>query len=120
MSREKLKPGQVLFRVTHSRVYRDPKIDTVTIKSVGRKWAKLDDGWRETKVDAETWIFPDDANGYNGALYADQQEWIDTVYKQKIWDRLKNLPYRAPLGIPLSDVQTAARLLGIAVAPPEE
>lgn len=119
---ERLKPGDVLF---YQRDFVDEWTPReVVIEKVGRKWATLVDGWRDTRVEIETLEL--DGSRAFGRIWRSKQEWLgakeaDRQRREDDWAldqfyrEAQQLRYRRPKDLHAATIREAAALLGIEI-----
>ncbi len=115
MSRPEIKPGQKFWMVRNWNG-RDPIAEQVTVKSVGRRWAKLNNGYRFDLL-SEDWRDLD-GEGYSspGFLWDSREDYLAFMLKKTILSSIRERlgkVHRRMLLPPVRDVLQFARLLGI-------
>lgn len=110
MSRPKLEVGMKLWFQASAR-YHDSR--EVTVLSIGRKWAQLDNRLR---IDVTTWLA--DGGKYNspGRCYESLEGWENEARLEAEWSSLRRHvsdKWSRPNGVTIEDMQKAAELLKV-------
>jgi hypothetical protein len=115
MKRLKFTVGQpLLFRPkNHRGDYQEPRI--VLIEKVGTKWLTARDAKARQPLRISRADLTAAAAGFNlGECYLDHDDYETREARAKAYEQLRReLPYRMPLGITLTDIHTARDRLGL-------
>lgn len=96
--------GQTVYVTFHQRYSGQNYKDTIT--KVGRKWITVGEGYRAERFDAETRQLDAKGHSSRGQVWPSEAEYIESTEIEKAWrDLVSRLPYRAPKGMTLADVQ---------------
>jgi hypothetical protein len=88
------------------------KLDSTTIKAIGKKWVTLENG--EKFAIGKRWIM--DGGQYNspGECFPDMACYEERVLRLKFWNNIRvGMGFTPPEGVSLVDIEQAAKLLGI-------
>lgn len=86
----------------------------VTVTSVGRKWATIDESRRD-RISMETLELVGDDGRSQGQCWLSREDWVVATFADTLWQQFKkSIEYgRRPDGITAEAITQAAELLGV-------